>query len=432
MSSEHRRWDDVKALFQQAIDLPADERDGFLTRACSEDADLRSEVLSLLASHDDERPFLEASPVAGAAHLIAAGLDEADEPSAELRPGNRIGQYEVRESLGAGGMGQVYRARDTRLDRFVALKIVHDTAGGLSADRVLREARAASALNHPNICTIYEVGEFEGRPFLAMEYIAGQALSGVIPPAGLRAEDVVSYGVQIADALAHAHEHGVIHRDLKGANVVVTPQGRAKVLDFGLAKRVAGGGAIPQAGTLTQTGTIAGTLAFMAPELLRDQRADARSDIWALGVLLYEMASGQRPFLGGTPFEVTSAILKDTPPLLPPSVPAGLQSVIFRCLARDPDDRFQRASDLVAALQSGYPSTPYCRASTESSLSPRPTRLGGRRTAVRARVFLLMSRIDRSRARRLPSCGSRCCPAHRSLAFSESVFPTPSGPGSPL
>ena len=218
----------------------------------------------MLASHDDERPFLEASPVPGAAHVFAAALDEGDNRSSEFEPGSRIGQYEVLECLGTGGMGDVYRARDTRLDRFVALKIVHDSATGRSTDRVLREARAASALNHPNICTIYEVGEFEGRPFLAMEYIAGQALSDVIPPDGLRAEDVVTYGVQIADALAHAHEHGVIHRDLKGANVVVTPQGRAKVLDFGLAKRVAGGGVSPLSGTLTQAGTIAGTPAFMA------------------------------------------------------------------------------------------------------------------------------------------------------------------------
>ena len=358
MSSEHQRWDDVKALFQQAIELAPDERDAFLTRACRDDSGLRAEVESLLASHADERPFLEASPVGGAARVLAAVLAEPEEPSPELERGSRIGQYEVLERLGTGGMGDVYRARDTRLDRFVALKIVHDSATGGSGDRVLREARAASALNHPNICTIYEVGEFEGRPFLAMEYIAGQTLSRVIPPDGLRADDVVTYGVQIADALAHAHEHGVVHRDLKGANVVVTPQGRAKVLDFGLAKRVAGGGVSPLSGTLTQAGTISGTPAFMAPELLRGQDADARSDVWALGVLLYEMASGRRPFLGDTPFEVTSAILKDSPPVLPSSVPARLRSIIFRCLARDPDGRFQRASDLVAALHIRHPATP--------------------------------------------------------------------------
>jgi serine/threonine-protein kinase len=358
MSSRHRRWNDVKALFQQAIELGPDERDAFLTRACAEDAELRSEVESLLASHADERPFLEASPVGGAARVLAAVLAEPEEPSAELEPGSRIGQYEVLERLGTGGMGEVYRARDARLDRFVALKIVHDSATGGSGDRVLHEARAASALNHPNICTIYEVGEFEGRPFLAMEYIAGQTLSRVIPPDGLRADDVVRYGVQIADALAHAHEHGVIHRDLKGANVVVTPQGRAKVLDFGLAKRAAGIDMSPLSGTSTQTGRLSGTPAFMAPELLRGQNADARSDIWALGVLLYEMASGRRPFPGDTPFEVTSAILNDSPPVLPSSVPARLRSVIFRCLARDPDGRFQRASDLVAALQTTRPATP--------------------------------------------------------------------------
>jgi TolB-like protein len=206
-------------------------------------------------------------------------------------------------------------------------------------------------LNHPNICTLYEVGEFGSRPYLAMEYIDGQPLSSAIPPEGFEPDDVVKYGVQVADALAHAHERGVVHRDLKAANVVVTRQGRAKVLDFGIAKRITPLGVGAGTGTLTETGMISGTLAYIAPERLRDQPADARSDIWALGVLLYEMASGRRPFAGETAFEVSSAILKDSPPPLPARIPAELRAVILKCLERDPANRFQQASDVVAALE---------------------------------------------------------------------------------
>ena len=348
MSEPPRNWSTIKLLFQQAIELEPAAREAFLMQACGADADLRAEVESLLTAHDDERPFLDA-PVAGAARVLGAALDEGEAP-AGLKPGTRIGQYEVLETIGSGGMGDVYRARDTRLDRFVALKIVLDTPAGRTADRVLREARAASALNHPNVCTLYEAGEFEGQPYLAMEYIAGQPLSSLIPSAGFDPADVVRYGRQIADALSHAHEHGVIHRDLKSANVVVTPQGRAKVLDFGIARRLVTVGAPISSATLTGAGTISGTLACMAPELLRDQPADARSDIWALGVLLYELAAGRRPFAGDTAFELTSAILKDAPAPLPAKVPAALRGLILKCLARNPSDRFQRASDVVAAL----------------------------------------------------------------------------------
>lgn len=346
-----RDWSTIKSIFMEAIELGPDERDAFLSRACGEDIGLRMEVESLLAAHHDERPFLEAPPVAGAAQVIRATFDEFDAVAQHLQPGTRIGQYEVIEPLGSGGMGDVYRAHDTKLDRFVALKIVLDSETSRTADRVLREARAASALSHPNICTVYEVGEFGNRPYLAMEYIDGRPLSSIIPSEGFEPADVIKYGAQIADALAHAHERGVIHRDLKAANVVVTRQGRAKVLDFGIAKRLTTSGVDVKTSTFIETGTISGTLAYMAPERLRDHPADARSDIWALGVLLYEMASGQRPFAGDTPFEMSSAILKDSPPPLPAKIPPGLRDVILKCLERDPANRFQQASDVVAALE---------------------------------------------------------------------------------
>lgn len=349
-------WRVIKAVFAEAVELDGHQREALLDRACAGDHELRSEVESLLAAHEDERPFLGSPPVAGVAHALHDVLADTESTRAILEHGTRIAQYEVLELLGSGGMGDVYRARDIRLDRFVALKVVEDPSTGRTADRILREARAASALNHPNICTLYEASEVEGRPYLAMEYIAGQPLSSKIAPEGLPADVVVAYGRQIADALAHAHDHGVIHRDLKSANVVVTPQGRAKVLDFGIAKRVTTIGAGTLSGTVSVAGTISGTLAYMAPELLRESPADARSDIWALGVLLYELASGRRPFVGGTAFELSSAILKDPVPELPATLPTVLRAVILRCLERDPHARFQKASDVVAALEGSPPS----------------------------------------------------------------------------
>ena len=214
-------------------------------------------------------------------------------------------------------MGEVYRARDPRLDRDVALKLLPVSAGADAAarDHLLREARLAASLNHPHICTIYEVGESNGQAFIAMELVDGRQLSNVIPSDGLPLESVVRYGMQIADALGHAHDRGVVHRDLKGANVLVTTEGRAKILDFGIATRHEPHNQdATQTSGLDQPGVVAGTLPYMAPEVLRGEGADARSDVWALGVLLYEMATGRRPFRAPTSAELTSVILRDAPP----------------------------------------------------------------------------------------------------------------------
>jgi serine/threonine-protein kinase len=346
-------------VFQEAIELRPQERDAFVADACAGDSALRSEIDSLIASHDDERPFLDTTPVAGTGKMLAAALADVDEDAVpQLAPGARVSDYEIIERLGAGGMGEVYRAYDAKLARFVALKILYDAPGGHTNARILREARAVSALNHPNICTIYEVGNVEGRAYLAMEYVAGQPLNEILPPDGFPPDVVVNYGTQIADALAHAHERGVIHRDLKSANVVVTPQGRAKVLDFGLARRTIAGDGGSRPDTLTDMGNFAGTPAYMAPELLRDRKADARSDIWALGVLLHEMTCGRRPFDGETPFEITSAILRDSASPLPSTVPGFLQSIVSRCLARDTGERFQSASEVGRALEAKAQPTP--------------------------------------------------------------------------
>jgi len=270
--------------------------------------------------------------------------------------GKRIAHYEVSARLGAGGMGEVFLARDTKLGREVALKLL---PAEMSADetaraRLLNEARTASSLNHPHICTIFEVGEAEGRAYIALEHVEGKPLAAMVPEGGLPTDAVLRYGTQIADALAHAHDRGVIHRDLKTSNVMITPEGRAKVLDFGLAKKLRDEdlAEVTRSGKdLTQAGAVVGTLHSMAPELLSGNPADARSDIWALGILLYEAAAGALPFQGKTGFEMTSAILREPPRILPERVPAGLRAVIQRCLAKEPGQRYQRASEVRAALE---------------------------------------------------------------------------------
>ena len=271
--------------------------------------------------------------------------------------GTQLGSYRILSLLGAGGMGEVYRAHDTKLGRDVALKVLPQELADEPERRarLLREARAAASLNHPNVCTIHEVGELDGRAYIAMEVVEGQQLSRRLAGGPLPPEDVVRYGLQLAEALAHAHDRGVVHRDLKSANVMVTPEGRVKVLDFGLAKRVSGEALTELTtgahGSLTQPGAILGTLPYMAPEQLRAQPADARSDVWALGVVLYEMAAGARPFEGHTGFELSSAILHQTPSPLPSRVPAPLQAVTSRCLEKEPARRYQRASEVRAALE---------------------------------------------------------------------------------
>ena len=252
-------------------------------------------------------------------------------------------------------MGEVYRARDTRLERDVALKLLPaETLGDAAARaRLIEEAKTASALNHPHICTIYEVGEADGKTYVAMECVEGRPLNKQIHHDGLPLELVLRYGGQIADALAYAHERGIVHRDLKSANVVITPDGRAKVLDFGLARRLAGSElseATLSRNTLGESEEISGTLQYMAPEALRGEQTDAHSDVWSLGVVLYEMAAGRLPFGGKTSFELTSAILREPLPAMPGGVPPGLRAVIQGCLAKEPGQRYSRIGEVRSAL----------------------------------------------------------------------------------
>lgn len=270
--------------------------------------------------------------------------------------GQTLGHCRITAKIGEGGMGVVYRAHDELLHRDVAVKVVRKGTGfdASSSQNLLHEARASSSLSHPNICTIHDVGETEGELYIVMELVEGKSLHAMTAGNGLPPESVLRYGVQIAGALARAHDRGIIHRDLKSSNVVVTPDGLVKVLDFGLAKRVGGGlldAPTMSFSTVNTASSMSGTLPYMAPEILRGEAPDSRGDLWALGVVLYELASGRLPFEGRTGFEISSAIMRETPKPLGPPIPPGLWAIIQRCLVKEPAQRYQRAGEVQAALE---------------------------------------------------------------------------------
>src|SRR6185369_15421024 len=273
-----------------------------------------------------------------------------------LATGVRLGTYEIVGPLGAGGMGEVYRAKDLRLGRDIALKVLPET---LARDaehlaRFEREARTVAGLNHPNIVVLHSVEDEDDVRFLTMELIEGQRLLDLVTPGGLPLSRVLDIAIAIADALAAAHERGVVHRDLKPANVMVTRDGRVKVLDFGLAKLAASAPqALTQAPTVgapdSETGRIAGTAPYMAPEQIRGEAVDARTDLFAFGIVLYELVTGRRPFVGPTAMVVSAAILKETPhPLsrVRADLPPDLERIVSRCLEKNPRERAQSALDV--------------------------------------------------------------------------------------
>ena len=313
----------------------------------------------------------------------------------DLSPGLRLGPYEIVAPLGAGGMGEVYRARDTRLNRSVAIKILpsHLSCDPELKSRFEREARTLSSVSHPHICHLYDVGSQGDRDFLVMELLEGETLATRLQKGPLPPVEVLKIGIEIADALTKAHRLGVVHRDLKPSNIMLTKNG-AKLMDFGLAKpsaisglKDAGGRSISGAETATlqspatpisRVGTVVGTIQYMAPEQIEGKEADARSDIFAFGAVLYEMTSGRRAFEGQSHLSVASAILQKEPPpisTIQPSSPPALDYVIRTCLAKDPDERFQTAHDVKLQLSWLLHGT---AAVAPPSATPRFGRLGTR------------------------------------------------------
>lgn len=268
--------------------------------------------------------------------------------------GETLAHYEIEARLGEGGSGVVYRGRDLRLERPVAIKVLADALRDdeLAWARLLREARLASQLIHPHIAAIYDLGEEEGRAYIVMEYVEGLPLADLIPEDGMACEQLESYAAQISDALAYAHQQGVIHGDLKGSNIIVTPEGSIKLLDFGLGRRIPKSDVREVTSSclpLSETGATAGTLPYLAPEVLRGSPTSRQSDVWALGVLLYQMAAGEPPFRGSTPFELSVEIMVGTPPKLQ-QLPEPLRSVICRCLEKDCQARNLQVGELSTAL----------------------------------------------------------------------------------
>ena len=341
------RWQEVGAIFERALACAPGERAALLEEACAGDAELREEIESLLATYDDGGSSLDLPPIAGPAVRDALG-------GFESLMGKRVGGYEVVGLVGRGGMGEVYRARDERLEREVAIKVLPPFYSS-DPDRLRRferEARALQMLDHPNVLAVYDVGTHEGSPYIVSELLEGETLGDRLAAGPLDTRDALDFALQVARGLTAAHEKGIVHRDLKPANLFLARGGRVKILDFGVAKLLAPDGRAPS--LQTASGVVVGTAAYMSPEQAQGQRVDQRSDVFSFGAILYEMLSGSRAFHRGSVNETLTAIIDDEVPALANArvAPApALEAIVRRCLAKRPADRFQSASDLAAALQ---------------------------------------------------------------------------------
>jgi serine/threonine protein kinase len=344
-------WKQVDALLEQALEQPPEEREAFVLAASEDNPVLRDEVLSLLQAQAQASQFMERSAMNVAAHALAQ--DSRITTIVSTLVGQDLQTYRIEKLLGAGGMGEVYLARDQKLGRMVALKVLplHFVVDADRLSRFQREARALSSLNHPNLVTIYEVGEANGLHFIAMELVEGKTLSSLRGKLSLK--DLLSIIAQVAEALGAAHQSGIIHRDVKPDNVMVRPDGYAKVLDFGLVK-LAEVDPAPGTAAHTKLGTAMGTLAYMSPEQAAGETVDHRTDIWSLGVVLYELATGQKPFTGESRQAIINAILsaqQNPVTAIDTSLPAELDSILNKALEKDRELRYQTASDFRADIR---------------------------------------------------------------------------------
>ncbi|HET9306113.1 MAG TPA: protein kinase [Candidatus Sulfotelmatobacter sp.] len=366
---EPERWRRVRELFHSALNLTGDQRAAFLREKCPDDDEVRKEVESLLSHESSAAGFIESPAFDIVAQLVAK--DDANEQNADQNLVGRISpRFRLLDKLGSGGMGVVYKAEDTKLRRSVALKFLPPelSRDPQALERFQREAYAASALNHPNICTVYDVDEADGQPFIAMELLEGQTLERRIGAQPLPTAELLELAVQISDGLKAAHARGIIHRDIKPSNIFVTPRGQPKILDFGLAKleepetpdqqqsiseqQLADPEWHPNL-ILTRTGMAIGTAGYMSPEQIRGEELDVRTDLFSFGLVLYEMATGQHAFKGETGPELQNAIIEDMPsPVrhLNPTVPAKLENIIDFAIKKDRDARYQSAAEIRADL----------------------------------------------------------------------------------
>jgi serine/threonine protein kinase len=349
------RWQEIEEVLQAALDRPPRERASFLNEACSGDEQLQREASSLIDAYDEAGDFIEQPAIAQDAHVLLS-----DYPQTNV--GREVGPYKIIERLGGGGMGEVYLAEDARLDRLVALKILpaYFVSDDARLRRFQREARAASALNHPNILTIHEVGDLDGVHLIATEFIDGQTIRELIAHDELSLTDVLDIAVQVASALTAAHAAGIVHRDIKPENIMRRSDGIVKILDFGIAKLLeqtpAESSTITRA--QTETGVVLGTVGYMSPEQARGLAIDERTDLWSLGVVLYEMLVYRAPFTGATRMDTMVAILEREPaPLLLPndnSLPAmqRLEDILVKTLQKDRIARYQTSAELHSDLNS--------------------------------------------------------------------------------
>jgi serine/threonine protein kinase len=332
------RWKRIEELYHSALAREGGERESYLTEACAGDEDLRREVESLLRHSDSEEALVD-QPVWQAAQTL---LETRTLSQASHLAGHRISHYEILQKLGEGGMGAVYKARDTRLGRTVAIKVVNAEF----TRRFEREARAIAALNHPHICTLHDAGEHEGSPYLVMEYIEGKPLKGPLPVG-----EALRYAIQICEALAAAHKAEIVHRDLKPDNILLTSEGSVKVLDFGLAKlHLTVRTDEPTLTTMTEKGAIAGTGPYMSPEQAQGEAVDARSDIFSFGAVFYEMLSGRRAFQADSLGATLAAVIAQEPAPLK-EAPPEVARIVGKMLAKQREDRYQSVGVLLADLE---------------------------------------------------------------------------------